>query len=286
MPNGEKQIDLLDMLEQHSPYISEQKKLDDIHLNLLLVEDDYYDRKLAQEIVEENFPNIDLYITGTVRGALKELVDHDMDLLLLDIRLPDGTAFDLVRTIRSISQYRFVHTVFITGEDYDPLTTFSTYHCYAFITKPYFREILTSQLTPIIDALKKEKIEGRAPVRRKARVFSTTDGEVIITVDDILYAEIQFRNMIIHTETEIYKVKRMSIKAFLEYIDDPDFFRCHESFAVNMRKVIKIEPTGHRDTIAVFQNGDRGCTVSQRSYCKMKELLEKECTKRSTGRDI
>ena len=264
----------------------QQEELEDVHLNVLLVEDDYYDRINAENVIDENYHNIDIYTTGTVQGALKELVEHDMDLLLLDIRLPDGTAFDLVRTIRTISQYRFVHIVFITGEDYDPLKTFSTYHCYAFISKPYFKETLTGQLTPILEALKKEKLEGRVPIRRKARVFSTTSGEVIITVDEILYVELRIRDMIIHTEEGEYKVKRMSIKAFMECINDSDFFRCHESFVVNMRKVKKIEPTGHRDKIVVLENGDKGCTVSQRHYCKMKELLDEEARKRDIRRDV
>ncbi len=263
----------------------QQEELEDVHLNVLLVEDDYYDRINAKNIIDENYHNIDIYTTGTVQGALKELVEHDMDLLLLDIRLPDGTAFDLVRTIRTISQYRFVHIVFITGEDYDPLKTFSTYHCYAFISKPYFKETLTGQLTPILEALKKEKLEGRAQVRHKVRIFNTTAGELILPVDDILYIEMQLRNMIIHTETKIYTVKRMSIKAFLEYIDDPDFFRCHESCVVNMRKVVMIGATGHRDSIAVFDNGDKGCTVSQRRCHEMKELLDKEALRRDSRRD-
>lgn len=262
------------------------KEMKDICLNVLLVEDDYYDRQHAKEIIENNYPDVNLRVAGTVHDASQELIDRDMDLLLLDISLPDGTAFDLVKTVREIPQYRFVHIVFITGEDYDPLKTFSTYHCYAFIRKPYVWETLIGQLTPILEALKREKLEGRVPVRRKARIFNTTGGEIIITVDDILYAEIRFRNMIIHTETEDYNVKRMSIKDFLEYIDDPDFFRCHESFAVNLRKVVKLEPTGHRDYIALLENGDIGCSVSQRNYCKIKELLDEEAKKRDIRRDV
>ena len=262
------------------------KEMADIHLNVLLVEDDYYDRRHAKEIIDENYSDIKLRVSGTVHDALKELIDCNMDLLLLDISLPDGTAFDLVRAIREIPQYRFVHIVFITGDNYDPLKTFSTYHCYAFIRKPYEQVTLMGQLTPILEALKREKLEGRVPVRRKARIFNTTRGEIIITVDDILYAEIRFRDMIIHTEAEDYKVKRMSIKAFLEYIDDPDFFRCHESFVVNLRKVIKLESIGHRDYIALLENGDKDCIVSQRNYCKIKELLDEEARKRDTRRDV
>ena len=262
------------------------KEMADIHLNVLLVEDDCFDRQHAKEIIEENYSDIKLKVSCTVQDALKELIDCNMDLLLLDISLPDGTAFDLVRAIREIPQYRFVHIVFITGDNYDPLKTFSTYHCYAFIRKPYERATLIGQLTPILEALKREKLEGRVPVRRKARIFNTTRGEIIITVDDILYAEIRFRDMIIHTEAEDYKVKRMSIKAFLEYIDDPDFFRCHESFVVNLRKVIKLESIGHRDYIALLENGDKDCIVSQRNYCKIKELLDEEARKRDTRRDV
>ena len=262
-----------------------RKEDEESMLNILIVEDNYNERKHAMEIIEQCFSGIELYEAENVHDALKQLMNHDMDLLLLDINLPDGTGFDVAKDIRGISQYRFIHIVFITGEGYDPLETYNTYHCYSFITKPYFRDTMIEQLTPVIEALKKEKKEGRAQVRRKVRIFNTTVGELILPVDDILYIEIQLRNMIIHTETEIYTVKRMSIKAFMEYIDDPDFFRCHESCVVNMRKVIMIGATGHRDSVAVFDNGDKGCTVSQRRCREMKELLDKEAIRRDSGRD-
>ena len=55
---------------------------------------------------------------------------------------------------------------------------------------------------------------------------------------------------------------------------------------MNLRKVIKLESIGHRDYIALLENGDKDCIVSQRNYCKIKELLDEEARKRDTRRDV
>ncbi|MBR2546784.1 MAG: response regulator transcription factor [Eubacterium sp.] len=253
-------------------------------LNVLIVEDDYNDLKHAKRIVEMNFPDVKVYDAGNRKEALNELAKHDMNLLLLDVRLPDGTGFDVARDIRNIPQYRFVHIVYITGEDYDPLETYNTYHCYSFISKPYTEDTMLEQLGPLLDELRQEKSENRVPVRREARAFSTTKGEIIIPVNDILYAELRFRNMVIHTRKGEYQTKRMSLKSFKEYINDPGFFICHESFIVNMRKVYMIEKGDKRSYVALFNNSDdKGCIVSQKRYKGMKELLDKKAAKMKAG---
>ena len=253
-------------------------------LNVLIVEDDYNDLKHAKRIVEINFPDVKVYDAGNKKEALNELAKHDMNLLLLDVRLPDGTGFDVARDIRNIPQYRFVHIVYITGEDYDPLETYNTYHCYSFISKPYTEDTMLEQLGPLIDELRQEKSENRVPVRCEARAFSTTKGEIIIPVNDILYAELRFRTMVIHTRKGEYQTKRMSLKAFKEYLNDPDFFICHESFIVNMRNVVMIEKTDKRSYVALFSNSsDKGCIVSQKRYKGMKEQWDKKVQRMEVG---
>ncbi len=40
-------------------------------------------------------------ITGTVQETLRVLRSHDVDLILLDLNLPDGNGLDIVRCIRA-----------------------------------------------------------------------------------------------------------------------------------------------------------------------------------------
>lgn len=242
-------------------------------LNILLVEDKAEEMQAAVEIIKEAFPGVKLFKARSVQEALKELGLHNMDLLLLDIRLPDGTGFDVTREIRKYSQYRFVHIVFITGEDYDPLETYSAYHCYSFITKPYSKKSLVSQIGPLINDLEVEKNEGRVPARRKVRAFSAREGELLIPVDEILYAELRFREMVLHTTKGDYHIGRISVKTFLDYMDDQNFYRCHQSFAVNINKVRMITSSKYHEFVAIFDNDDKNCIISHRNYQEMKKLL-------------
>ena len=64
-------------------------------------------------------------------------------------------------------------------------------------------------------------------------------GEAKIKFDDILYIETSKRQLIIHT-TNGYEIIKMSMRK-LEKILNKDFFRCHNSFIVNLEKINKID---------------------------------------------
>ena len=248
----------------------------DEELNILLVEDNVDDLTRAVSIIKSSFQSVKVYAAGKIKTAMELLSRQNIDLLLLDIDLPDGSGFDIAKAIHEYPQYKFVHVVFITGYDHDPLNAFRNYHCYSYINKPYDRDYLMKQLKPLIYDLIERKKGEYVPARRKVRAFDAIDGEVIVPVDEILYAKLQAKNLTIHTvKADIVKKTKTTMKAFLEYIDDPDFYRCHESFVVNLKKVVMIKATEHRDSRAVFADGDDKCIVSQRKCREMKERLEK-----------
>lgn len=246
------------------------------NLNVLLVEDNVDDLSYAADIIRNNFKSVNLFTAGRIKTAMEQLSKQNIDLLLLDVDLPDGQGFDIVKAAHEYPQYRLVHIVFITGFDHNPLRAFRRFHCYSYINKPYNSKELVKQLYPLINDLLERKNGEYVPVRQKVRAFDTIDGEVVIPVDDILYADIRAKKITIHTiKGNIVKKAKMTMKGFLEYIDDSDFFRCHESYAANLRRVKMIKPTEHRDSRAVFDNGDDRCVVSQRKCREMKERLEK-----------
>lgn len=255
--------------------MSEEKK-QDVSLNVLLVEDMYDDMVVAAEMVKKCFPDLKVYKVGCAEKALEVLNDKDIDLLLLDIGLPDHNGFELTSMIREDPKYRFLHIVYITGERYDPLDTFNQFHCYSFIKKPYKEEFFIEQLDPLIKLLKQEKAEGMQIVRSKVRSFHVPGGERLIPLDDIVYIEVSSRKVKLHTTGGIEVVKGYTLEKILKYIDDPDFIRCHHGFIANTRHMIGINRNVEKGTAVAFDTGDEGCLISQRNMAEVKKKLEEK----------
>ena len=80
------------------------KKSGDKNINLLLVEDNQDDIALIQEILSKHngsSPNFKLFLTDRLEGALQILHKEKMDVILLDLTLPDSAGADLLTRICS-----------------------------------------------------------------------------------------------------------------------------------------------------------------------------------------
>ncbi|MEN6586774.1 MAG: response regulator [Sulfuricella sp.] len=82
--------------------------------NILLVEDDETNRKLMRVILAGKHYRI-LEAEG-VEAAITILQRERPDLLLLDIRLGDGSGLDLIRTIRADPAFDAVPALAITAQ--------------------------------------------------------------------------------------------------------------------------------------------------------------------------
>ena len=69
-------------------------------IRVLYVEDDPADRELTSRHLARHAPHLKLAVARTVREALDRLAAGDVDLVLSDYRLPDGTGLDLLEAIK------------------------------------------------------------------------------------------------------------------------------------------------------------------------------------------
>lgn len=82
-------------------------------LRVLYVEDDPADQVLTRRALERSALNVALTVVGTVRAAADRLERGDVDLVLSDYRLPDGTGLDVLETVRA--REWAVPVVLVTG---------------------------------------------------------------------------------------------------------------------------------------------------------------------------
>jgi DNA-binding NtrC family response regulator len=70
-------------------------------IRVLYVDGDPNDQERTHRHLTRHAPHIKLTVVGTVAEALERLAIGDMDVMLADYRLPDGTGLDLLDAVKS-----------------------------------------------------------------------------------------------------------------------------------------------------------------------------------------
>jgi YesN/AraC family two-component response regulator len=67
-------------------------------IRALIIDDDAYVREQVASIIESHCPNVSIAAKAdNVKSGVAAINEYDPDLILLDIKMPDGSGFDLIR---------------------------------------------------------------------------------------------------------------------------------------------------------------------------------------------
>lgn len=76
----------------------------------MITEDDLLSRIMLCDLLADNFPEVFIvYMAPTVRESILFLCSNKIDLLFLDIELPDGNGLDILKRIK-LSNFRIIIT--------------------------------------------------------------------------------------------------------------------------------------------------------------------------------
>lgn len=194
-------------------------------------------REMLQDKVQNLYPKADilLYASG------EEVLAGEMpDILLLDIQMQGKSGIETAEELRLTDEQLII--IFVTAmEDY----VFQAFDVDAFhyLVKPFsdekFSEVLQKAARQFAD---RENKEFGYTKKERANLLITTGGKhITVNFEDIVYAEVFDRKVIIHTmneDIEYYgKLKDLEEKA------GDDFYRPHRAYLVNFRFIRKYNAT-------------------------------------------
>ncbi|MDO4281888.1 MAG: LytTR family DNA-binding domain-containing protein [Peptococcaceae bacterium] len=143
-----------------------------------------------------------------------------MELVFLDVQLPDADGWDLAKALKKLRPSLFVAMVTVHGE--------YIFDCFDRVDWFAPKPVSAARVHRIIDAAEErlhpqmltltlpEKIEAHVPMR------------------DILYVEVQRNHTTVHTGARDYQI-RTSLKQLRQALAAyPAFTQCHASFLVNL----------------------------------------------------
>ncbi|HTF80177.1 MAG TPA: LytTR family DNA-binding domain-containing protein [Cytophagales bacterium] len=207
------------------------------------------DEPLALDVIEHHaskvpYVNLKARLNSALE-ALDFLHKENVDLLFLDIQMPDLTGFELLKTLR--------HT---------PMIVFTTaYPNYA--VESYDLNALDYLLKPIsfdkfLRSVNKAKYRldsslehpMTTPFMSTDFIFVKTEYKTVkISLDEILFIESLKDYVVFHLKTE--KIQSLlSIKAVEAFLSKDLFVRVHRSFIISLDKIDEIE----RTTIIIGKN--------------------------------
>ncbi|MCP4500843.1 MAG: hybrid sensor histidine kinase/response regulator [Deltaproteobacteria bacterium] len=127
-------------------------------LKILLVDDVSANIMVLRAVLRNE--NIDIYEALSGNEALSLMLRHRFALMLLDVRMPDMSGFELATLIRSQEEARDTPIIFVSGIDRDDAVEFEGYEAGAvdFVFKPIRASILRQKVRTFLTQADKQVV--------------------------------------------------------------------------------------------------------------------------------
>lgn len=209
--------------------------------NVLIVDDEFLARKLLSEYVTKvNFLNL-IDTCSDATEAMEVLNNEQIDILLLDIQMPDITGMELLKSLKNKP------AVILT-------TAYSEYAVDAFtlgvsdyLLKPFDYARFLQAINKVVD---NHVVDRTADESNNDFLMVKADYKLYkINYDELLFIEGQHEYVTFHTKT-----KRITALYSLKNLEDTlpkdKFVRTHKSFIVSIKNIEDIDKT----TVTVSSN--------------------------------
>lgn len=229
-----------------------------IKLKLIIVDDEPAAREGLQTLLSTDAEIEIKAICKNGLEAIEAIDEHQPDIVLLDIQMPEVSGFDVLRSITT----PWPQIIFITAHDQYAIQAFS-YHALDYLLKPFSDERFYQSLARAKEMARQRKTtdlsikmlellrvsnEGEATLLGSAKtttalqklVVKDSGKVILIPWEEIAYIKADDYVVRIHYLGKV-TVVRESLKR-LETILPPDrFIRTHKSYIVNLTKILEIE---------------------------------------------
>ena len=193
------------------------------------------DEKMSQKIIEELIKKTDflnlLDICGNAIEASKVLANKDIDIMFLDVEMPEMTGLELISTLK-----KKPYIILITAKENYAVDAFE-FDVVDYIVKP----AQYSRFLKAINKVKELASQSGQVESDDNNIFIKTSSKIVnLDVTTILYFEAMGDYVNIKTKDNKYVI-HSTMKQLEEKLADRDFIRVHRSFIVGIKHIKDIE---------------------------------------------
>jgi len=216
-------------------------------IKTLIIDDEPKARETISEMLKLYCPNVQIIGEAEdVGSGYEKIIETKPQLILLDIQMPDGTGFDLLRKFENLN----LKIVFITAFEEYAIKAFK-YSAVDYLLKPVDPDELIETINKVEQSIISEgskinldilleNISAKADVSKKI-VLKTAESIHIIKVSDIIRCEASSN----YTKFYLIDGKKLlvskTLKEFDEMLPSNNFFRPHQSHLVNINYIDRFE---------------------------------------------
>ncbi len=244
-------------------------------MKVLIVEDEFYTQQGLITIINSFQKDIDIVEScETVKEAVQVANEKLPDLVLLDINLPDGNAFDFLEETGELT----FSIIFITAHDDFAIKAIKK-GAIDYVLKPYAHDELSKaierakmHIQPNKERLDILKQTLKSPEKKPDKIsLHTLDKIIIVNLDDIIRCESDSNNTMFYLKEDKKVFVTKTLKYFADLLKPYGFLRVHQSHLVNLQCISAFIKTD--GGYLMLKNG-KSVPVSVRKKSEVIEVLD------------
>lgn len=196
--------------------------------------------------------------SGSGKELLKHINKSNVDVLFLDIDMPEMNGLELARNI--VAMKKDTTIIFVSGYDHYVYQVFDLFP-FAYMRKDHILDELPHILSRIADKYDREN---------RTVTLITINGKVFIDEREIVYIQSQNNYYKIKTQGGASLICRGTLREAEQILLNFDYFRIHSAFIVNMNHIQRIEQSN------IFVSNQKSpLPIAQRRLAAFREAYSK-----------
>jgi two-component system, LytTR family, response regulator len=245
-------------------------------LNTIIIDDEAKSRETIREMLRIYCANVEVVAqAGDVKSGILAIRKHNPDLILLDIRMPDGTGFDLLRQLPGLES----KVIFITAYEEYAIKAFK-FSALDYVLKPIDPDELKSAIEKADASIEKENISDRistffqhydneTPSQKKQIALRNAESIYRVAIDDIVSYEADKNYTLFHLNNGEKILVSHSIKDYDDILLSMNFIRLHQSYSINLKHLKRFD----KEKLEVVMSDNSCIPVSHRRKDELMRLL-------------
>ncbi len=198
-------------------------------MKCLIVDDEHLARKGLEDFVYRTPFLEHIASLPSAWSAIEFLKNHTVDIMFLDIQMPDMTGVELMHTLNHPPQ-----VIFTTAHREFALDGFDL-NAADFLLKPFSYNRFLKAVDKTLPS------DTHNPKEGKPHIFIKSDGTIVkVLIDHITFVETAKDYVFVHTINDRY-LTLVSLRQIEQELPDSKFMRIHRSYLVGLGHVKKLE---------------------------------------------
>jgi len=215
-------------------------------LRTIIIDDEASVRKSLEKLVNRNCPNVKLIAEADgVKSGVEAINNYHPDLVLLDIKMDDGTGFDLLKQLEPVD----FKVIFITAYDQYAIKAFK-FSALDYLLKPVdpddlaeavkkAEKLVMHELNQQLNTLEENMLTQEKS--KKKIILKTFENIHLVKLPDIIYCESQDNYTNFHLMNDKKILVSNTLKEYDEMLSEYGFFRAHKSYLINLIHIDRFE---------------------------------------------